>query len=637
MRNLHPLARILIALPLALLASHSPARAQCTLSETKTDIEQSVTLENSYVRLTVDLLHGGKVTSFLYKPLDRQWLVSGEGMFIDHVWQQVWPGELYSAKYEYQIVARGPERVAVKVWRVLGDNNPTVGGVKVERTLSLTADSPAVVAEVSLSNPTQQDKAVGYWAQNIFKLSGENDNYFLRPFTGGLSVATARVQGEAREVVGQDFVKDPTAGWTATLNAVTGEGAVFLMDYNDLRWLYNCIGNYTTEWYYDLLRMAPGRVWNTRYELLPVSGYHGVSYASHRLVADVRTVRGVNGDRLVYTLGCGERPLAEVTLTASLGAGAGAQHETLAVGAVGFRPAEMVSSLAPPAGQTPFQVQVTLKSGTETESFTRYFNAQDRTNQLTAGIFKSAYSVPPPAKVKLIEQPANLQRVAHQGTAVLEVRGQFYPSWRLEEALQGLGEHRLRASNYTSNVYGDQLDYFPPSLQDALALDAVVLNNVPVDALDPQSAALLREYVKNGGGLLVLGGWYAFGGGHYAGSVLEEMLPVASGAPFDIHWYAQGLPLKAVAGATALADLHPAAGMQAVWMQEPGAVKPGGQVLLTAGDKPFLVTGTYGKGRVACVLGTTAGVAPAGGELFSDAPEWPQMLGRIIGWLKDGK
>jgi uncharacterized membrane protein len=382
--------------------------------------------------------------------------------------------------------------------------------------------------------------------------------------------------------------------------------------------------------------MAPGRVWNTRYELLPVTGFHGVSYASRRLLADLRTVRTAHGDRLEYTLGCGERPLPEVTLTATLGSGASAQHETIALGAVGYRPVELLSSLAPPAAPTPFVVQVTVTSGGQTESFTRYFNAQDRGGQLTAGTFPSAFSITPPAKVKLIEQPANLQRTAHAGTAVLEVRGQFYPSWRLEEALQGLGEHTLRPSYYTANVYGDQLDYFPASLQNALALDAIVLNNIPAAALDPQSAALLREYVKNGGGLLVLGGWYAFGGGDYAASPLADLLPVTSGAPFDIHWYPQGLPLQRGAESVA-GPARPDGVPEVMWMQEPGAVKPGAQVPLTAGGKPFLVEGTYGKGRVACVLGTTAGVAPAGGELFSDAPEWPGMLGRIISWLKDGK
>jgi hypothetical protein len=626
---------------LALALSPAPTRAQCTISEIRTDTQKTITLENSTVRMTVDALHGGKVTSFLYKPLNREWLVSGQALFIDHVWQQIWPGELYDAPYEYTIVERGPQRVAVKVSRSLkAESNPTLSAIMVERTMTLTADSPAVQVDVSLTNPTTDIKTAGYWAQHIFRLGGLSNNYDFRPFTGGRAVATYEIKGDVGQDAGQDFVKDPTAGWTAVVNSVTGETAVFLMDYNDLRWLYNCIGNYTTEWYYDLLRMAPGRVWKTQYELLPLTGYHGVSYASRRLVADVRTVRGATGDRLVYTLGAGERPLTGVTLTASLrmmAAGAKPASETITVGDVGYQPAEIVSGLALPPGETPFTVEVTLQGGGATEHFTRYIAAPDRGGKLVAGVFKSDYSVKPPAKAKVLEMPANLTKTPHEGTAVVEVRGQYYPSWRLPEALQVLGPNTLQGANFTSNVYGEQLDYFPPGLKEAMALDVIVLNNAPAGSLGPEGEALLKEYVKNGGSLLVLGGWYAFGGGNYNDSVLAEMLPVTSGKPFDIKWYKEGLALKAGAGAGALPGLSLGSGMQVQWMQEAPTVKPGAQVVLTAGDKPFLVTGSYGQGRVACLLGTTAGVATPGSQLFCDSPEWPKMFSRIINWLKTGK
>lgn len=631
-----------VLLSVACLATPLPVQAQRTLSETRTDTEKSVTLENAYVRMTVDMLQGGKVTGFLYKPLNREWLVSGQALFIDHVWQQIWPGELYAVPYDYTVLERGPERVSVKVTRTLeGRGNATIAGVQVERTMTLTADSPAVRVEVTLRNPTEGIKTVGYWAQHIFRLGGDNDNYYLRPYSGGLSVASYVTQGGVGDRLGQDFVKDPTAGWTATLNTVTGEAAVFLMDYNDLRWLYNCIGNYTTEWYYDLLRMAPGRVWTTQYTLLPLSGYRSVSHASHRLVADVRTMRGADGDRLVYTVGCGERPLRNVRLTVNLRpltAGARPVRETVTLGEVGYQPVEVVSALTLPAGAVPFTVEVSVRADGASESFTRYVSAEDRTqHRLVAGVFPREYSVRPPAKQKVVEKPANLERIPHAGTAVVEVRGQFYDAWRLEEALRGLGDYRLQPAHYTSNVYGDQLDYFPPGLQEAMALDAIVLNNIPAPALGPEGEALLQEYVKAGGGLLVLGGWYAFGGGYYTDSVFAELLPVGSGRPFDIHHYPQGLELKPGPGASVLSGLTLPGTLEVTWMQEVPAVKPGAQVVLMAGDKPFLVTSSYGQGRVACILGTPAGVAPEGGELFCESPEWPRLLVRVVEWLKSGK
>jgi hypothetical protein len=626
----------------AFLVAGQSAFAACVLNEVHTAAENTVVMENDFVRMTVDLQHGGKVTGFLYKPLNREWLISGQALFIDHVWQQSWPGELYNVPYEYAVLAKDADHVAVKVWRTLnGYAQPSISGVKIERTMELTADSPAVKVTVAVSNPTTDVKTVGYWSQHIFRLGGLNDNYNIRPFTNGLSVATfeASLDGKVKEDIGQDFVKNPTAGWTATLNPVTGETAVFLMDYNDLRWLYNCIGNYTTEWYYDLLRMSPGRVWTTHFTLLPTAGYRGVSYASHSLIADARIMRDGAGDRLVYTVGSGEAPLGEVTLTATLQPTtpiAKPLQETIKLGNVGFQPREVLSGLALPAANVPFVLKVRLQAGKDAQTFEKHFGVESRADRLQAGVFKTGYSVKAPLKTKIIDRSSVTGKVPHTGTAVLEVRGQFFPSWRVEESLKGLGAYTLQPSHYTSNVYGDQLDYLPPGLKEALALDAIVLNNVPVEALEAEGATLIKEYVKSGGGLLVFGGWFSFGAGHYGDSALADLLPVVSGKPFDIHWYPQGLELQKGPGAASLGAFNLPAGLKVLWQQELPSVKPEAKVVITAGGKPFLVTGTYGKGRVACVLGTTAGVAPEGSTAFFDSPEWPTLLGQVITWLKNG-
>ncbi len=57
---------------------------------------------------------------------------------------------------------------------------------------------------------------------------------------------------------------------------------------------------------------------------------------------------------------------------------------------------------------------------------------------------------------------------------------------------------------------------------------AVVLDDVPAYLLSPQQMSALRDYVRvGGGGLVAVGGHRSFGIGGYAGTALEEALPVS--------------------------------------------------------------------------------------------------------------
>jgi Mg-chelatase subunit ChlD len=67
----------------------------------------------------------------------------------------------------------------------------------------------------------------------------------------------------------------------------------------------------------------------------------------------------------------------------------------------------------------------------------------------------------------------------------------------------------------------------PSRLSDLGTYDAVILNNVPANALSLDQLTALREATKSlGRGLVVLGGTSSYGPGNYAGTVLEESLPV---------------------------------------------------------------------------------------------------------------
>jgi len=648
-----PAAATLLLMPLWMATA---ARAEVSISERKSEKETVVVLENEFVRLTVDVLHGGKVTGFVYKPLEREWLVSGQAMFIDHVWQQTWPGELYDVPYEYEITHRGPQQVTVKVWRSLQRKGmDSLIGVKVERSLSLSDASPVVTAKVAMQNPTDAVKTVGYWSQHIFRLGGMGDNYYVRPSTTGLAVGTFEYldEGRKRERVGDEWVKAPTDGWTAALNPTTGEAAVFLMDYNDLRWLYNCIGNHTTEWYYDLLRMVPGSRWETEIRMLPLRGYRGVSFASREVVADVRLMRAAKGYQVAFSLGAGEKPLENVVLEARALSHPGRKviaQEKVNFKSLGYLSEEYVSSSLLPEKSGSVVVEVSITGKGFAHRFEKHFGDYNRTDRLVAGIFDTGYELQPPRKEKTpLGRPAAVKRIPHEGFAAFEAQGQFSDAWRLEDALKLKGKYALTTGHFSSNVYGEQLDNFPAGYKGIMALDVVVLNNVSTNSLSPNDLALLIDYVKSGGGLLALGGWYAFGGGGYADSALADMLPVESGKPFDIQWHREGLPLTLTPSLSfrgrgqeeghqkdPLANLDLSGNPSVFWLQELGAVKSNARIIATAGDKPFAVVGEHGRGRVACILAAPCGASTADRVLFCEWQQWPKLLGALLQWLSRG-
>jgi uncharacterized membrane protein len=205
----------------------------------------------------------------------------------------------------------------------------------------------------------------------------------------------------------------------------------------------------------------------------------------------------------------------------------------------------------------------------------------------------------------------------------------LFPGEALSAALPGPCTYAYLASLQTGFV----LDRPLPRTLDALNdVGLVVLANVPAAALNGlMGRRTLRQYVERGGGLLVFGGPLSLGKGGITGSVLEPVLPVATTGPWDL--------VKAVAPAIKTSKDSPLTrGLR--WNPPPQAIyyqrvtpRPGAEVLLTCDGAPILVTGTFGKGRVAVIAATNLGEAAAPLTLFSEWPDYAPLLGRMAQWL----
>lgn len=178
---------------------------------------------------------------------------------------------------------------------------------------------------------------------------------------------------------------------------------------------------------------------------------------------------------------------------------------------------------------------------------------------------------------------------------------------------------------------------FPTTDDELRAYRAVVLGNVNHKAIGVAGFARIRDYVDHGGSLLVTGGPYAFGNGEFAGTPFLDVLPVTLSGPFDLKW----------AGSGKSWELTPARNSHSVLRGVSFAQKPNvfwhhfvtprrdAEVVLRAGDRPVLVLGRYGKGKVAALTLSPTGDPRPGQTAWWDWESWPVLVRNIFDYLAE--
>ncbi len=234
---------------------------------------------------------------------------------------------------------------------------------------------------------------------------------------------------------------------------------------------------------------------------------------------------------------------------------------------------------------------------------------------------------------------------AAQPLRVHVVRGLWSREYRLEEALALTGAGFVTESWHSQGMgfgyvggwdpnSGGGVPEFPDTAEDLLANHVLVVCNINAKAFTPSQQKLLQGFVQNGGGLLFLGGRFAFGS-QWTNTPLAEIAPVDFVKQgFDLTNDVQGLPLTA--GPDRLgndpAPLRWAQAPRVFWYHD---VKPkaGAQIAVVAGGHPLLIAGTYGKGRVAVFAGSVMGAPPAGALPLWQWDDWPRLMARTVTWL----
>jgi uncharacterized membrane protein len=190
-----------------------------------------------------------------------------------------------------------------------------------------------------------------------------------------------------------------------------------------------------------------------------------------------------------------------------------------------------------------------------------------------------------------------------------------YDTGSYEEGLEPLQDALINGGcDFTYYRNHEVMTKFPFTLEELSQYDVVVLSDVPADTFllhndtfvqgkrTPNRLRLIANFVHNGGGLLMVGGYMSFSGfqgkGNYHFSPLSEVLPVKMYGFDDRIEEPEGLYPEI------LRANHPIlSGIPTKWPHFLGYNKlmpgEGADILMTCQGDPFLTVKTFGKGRVA--------------------------------------
>jgi uncharacterized membrane protein len=218
---------------------------------------------------------------------------------------------------------------------------------------------------------------------------------------------------------------------------------------------------------------------------------------------------------------------------------------------------------------------------------------------------------------------------------ILELTGvEWQDLWRTGEAAKLLAPATFDSKVWTHIWYHNLQpgEYFPPDYATLFKYDAVLMTAGDGRRIQATGRRMLRDYVKCGGGLVVLGGYSSFGKGRDQSSWLEEIMPVSLDSPWDLA-PVRNTALKGRETGVPECLLFPANWKpQALWIQQ-ATPKPGATVAWTLDGKPALVFGRYGNGWVVAVLATNLGKPADEANLFFKTPEWPTILANTLKWV----
>jgi uncharacterized membrane protein len=219
----------------------------------------------------------------------------------------------------------------------------------------------------------------------------------------------------------------------------------------------------------------------------------------------------------------------------------------------------------------------------------------------------------------------------------LLIEGLWTEFFKVEPAFHAAGIPFEGAYVSRSPYFGEHTRlYHMPREENFNRYSVIVISNLDAPTLKPERLRAIEEFVVQGGGLVVLGGHWAYGRGGYAGTPLEAILPVVFAPEHRLTPERAGMALDIAQSATWKLPALGAAKPHAFYVH---TLVPKGEatVQMTVGGKPAFISGSYGKGRVvACAL-TPHGDPPQNMLPFWEWEPFIQVMAGVLDWASGAR
>jgi uncharacterized membrane protein len=243
-------------------------------------------------------------------------------------------------------------------------------------------------------------------------------------------------------------------------------------------------------------------------------------------------------------------------------------------------------------------------------------------------------------RVLLIGETWTVTRIHTKGFDVVELGGYEDFSTFFRDALRSFPE--VEVTHIPNHLVMSSL---PTTVEELRQFDVVVISdcgrntltmypNMFVVPMGPDRVRVIADYVRQGGSLIMAGGYLSFQGyqakANYHGSAIEDVLPVTISVTDDRVEATEGAVVQVLHGEHAVL-----AGIPDAWPKFLGyqrvAAKAGADVLAVIGDgDPFIAVWSVGSGRA---MAFTSDLAPHWGTDFVTWEHYGTFWNQAIAWL----
>lgn len=636
---------------------------------TDEDGDEALLLESEWISMHLLPWRQALISRFVFRPTGndiveptnpKHRMGGGGGMLMDCLWEQDWRfQELAYKQYKYQVTKSGPDEGQVvfetDIAGWLGSDNSGVmssllSDLTLRRTVTLKSGQPFFRLDFEFINNGVQAKRPTFWVHNVSYTGRGGKETVVRPTDRCLSAIGGDQEAYAGPQ-GMQFIDFFNQGWTANISKERREGIVYLFDYDYVEKLYNCFENKgtsgSTEWWYDSILVFKDRPWKGRVYILPIIGLGRVDYANQYFICALEPKHEHGRLSVDVALTSSYESAAKVTLKAEVESGLDQpadrrsrqplpsvefdglaiqpRHETMAIDCDAADPLLLT-----------IKAFVELPDGTlETFSFQRFVTGEYR---FKGNVNDAAPGAPPlvtlDRKVRnpsVPEVPPNLA-VNRRDFHVFGVHG--FGSFRLglEQAVAAIPAARYDVGHCGGNApQQNGLTDFPYDYSRLFDYRTLVFSNVQDQEFRRIGASILLPYLKAGGGLVIVGGEYAFSF-ELEQHPINDYYPIA---PSPRSLRRGPLPLRP----PEVAD-HPIfrgvdlSHLPKLAYSHDIALKPGceAKVLMKVGDRPFIVEKRTGEQITIVVAGHPFGAdgGADGGICLREWPEWPKLFANIV-------